>query len=118
MLVVLRGPIHIQEWSYSWILLSIGAILGLAQWLALRIDVARAGWWVAASAVGWPLAVLVQLLPPGYVLRTHGSFASHTWWFTPLTVLAATLAGGVYGALLGRLLVGLLRRTARSEAAA
>ena len=30
----------------------IGAALGIAQWLVLRRHVARAGWWVLASAVG------------------------------------------------------------------
>ena len=30
-----------------------GASVGIVQWLVLRAEVARAGWWVVASTVGW-----------------------------------------------------------------
>lgn len=45
------------------VLVALGAVLGLRQWLALRGRVARAGWWVLASAlaVGTGLAVGFQL---------------------------------------------------------
>ena len=33
----------------------MGATVGLAQWLVLRQQVARAGWWILACAVGWTL---------------------------------------------------------------
>lgn len=32
---------------------SIGILLGLAQWLVLRSQVARSGWWILSSGVGW-----------------------------------------------------------------
>jgi len=32
---------------------TIGASLGLAQWLVLRRQVAQAGWWVLVSVLGW-----------------------------------------------------------------
>lgn len=63
---------------------SIGAIVGLAQWLLLRRQVARGGWWILVCAVGW--AVL------GPVLRDVG----------------AALAGivtGVFGGAAGALVV-------------
>jgi hypothetical protein len=33
-----------------------GAARGIAQWLALRRRFSRAGWWIAATTVGWALA--------------------------------------------------------------
>lgn len=40
-------------------LLLMGAALGVGQWLVLRRDVPRAGWWVAATIAGWGLVALV-----------------------------------------------------------
>lgn len=38
----------------------IGPVIGIAQWLVLRQQVNKAGWWVVVSALGWflPLALL------------------------------------------------------------
>ncbi len=36
----------------------IGLAVGVAQWLMLRRALERAGWWVAANAVGWALGSL------------------------------------------------------------
>jgi hypothetical protein len=36
-----------------------GTLAGAAQWLVLRQHVARAGWWVLASTVGWCVAIPV-----------------------------------------------------------
>jgi hypothetical protein len=33
-----------------------GAVVGLGQWLLLRQDVRRAGWWILATAIGWVIA--------------------------------------------------------------
>jgi hypothetical protein len=61
-----------------------GTLAGVLQWLVLRRQVTRAGWWVLASTVGWVVA-----LPLGDALGPPG-------W-------------AVYGATTGTLLVGLLR---------
>jgi hypothetical protein len=45
------------HWARSmaaWV--AAGAIVGLGQWLCLRKNVRRAGWWVLATATGWCLA--------------------------------------------------------------
>jgi hypothetical protein len=34
-----------------------GAVAGILQWLVLRSQVSRAGWWVLASTVGWALGI-------------------------------------------------------------
>ena len=62
-----------------------GTVAGLMQWLVLRRQVARAGWWVLACTLGWVVAVPVGDLggPPGWA---------------------------VYGAITGAVLVWLLRQ--------
>lgn len=35
-----------------------GAVIGLAQWRVLRKRASRTGWWVLASALGWPVGWL------------------------------------------------------------
>ena len=62
-----------------------GLVAGGLQWLVLRDQVARAGWWVLASSVGWLVALPVGDMtgPPGWA---------------------------VYGAITGTVLVWLLRQ--------
>jgi hypothetical protein len=33
-----------------------GAVVGSGQWLLLRQNVRRAGWWILATAIGWVIA--------------------------------------------------------------
>ena len=65
----------------------IGLVAGVLQWLVLRQTVARAGWWVLASTVGW-----VAGIPIGEMVGWNG-------------------LGAVYGAITGAVLVGLLRQS-------
>lgn len=62
-----------------------GTLVGLMQWRVLRRQVARSGWWVLASTVGWIVAFPLGELggPPGWA---------------------------VYGAITGTMLVWLLRQ--------
>ncbi len=48
-----------------------GTLAGALQWLVLRQHVARAGWWVLASTVGWVLALPVGDMagPPGWAIH-------------------------------------------------
>jgi hypothetical protein len=89
------------------------ALVGTAQWLVLRREIPKAGWWVAATAIGgaigqlgvaysqlWSAAVLgiVQAL----VLRR--SLPNANWW--PLATMLGLLSAGLYSLQGGR--VGLL----------
>ena len=65
-----------------------GTVLGVLQWLVLRRQVARAGWWVLASSVGWVMGGLAS----GITNTTAG-------W---------AVLGIVYGAITGIVLVWLL----------
>jgi hypothetical protein len=82
-------------------LLSIGG----AQWLVLRRHAERAGWWILANAVAWPLGVAVPLL--ALTVLPDG---------TPLPLIAVTGVvsslgmGLVVGAITGLALVRLLAR--------
>ncbi|MCH8876688.1 MAG: hypothetical protein IIA89_07665 [Chloroflexi bacterium] len=66
----------------------VGASVGIAQWLVLRRQVSRPGWWVLASIMG--LAVAFAL---------SGAFA-----------LGGALGLVVYGAITGAVMVWLLRQ--------
>jgi hypothetical protein len=69
-----------------------GAVTGTLQWLILRGQVSRAGWWVLASTVGWGLAIALS----------RGVGASD--------FVAVGVVGAVLGAVTGGALVWLLRQ--------
>jgi hypothetical protein len=74
-----------------------GAVTGTLQWLVLRGQVSRAGWWVLASTVGWGLV--------GAVLGAFPWGVGDTDALVALVVTAAVL-----GAVTGGALVWLLRQ--------
>jgi hypothetical protein len=82
----------------------VGALLGVAQWLALRQAVPRAGWWMPTNALAWTAGMAVIFAAMSFV---HES--------TPVVVLAITwavsgiLAGVVVAAIHGLVLIWLLR---------
>jgi hypothetical protein len=63
-----------------------GTVIGALQWLVLRRQVARAGWWVLASTVGWIVG---------------GPLGGIVGWIA---------LGAAYGAITGTALVWLLRQ--------
>jgi hypothetical protein len=68
------------------IFLLMGSAIGITQWLLLRRRLALAGWWIAASALGWGL---LGLITPGNSLNQYGLF---TLGFLPACATAAMLA--------------------------
>lgn len=68
------------------IFLVMGLAIGITQWLLLRRRLALAGWWIAASALGWGL---LGLITPGNSLDQYGLF---TLGFLPACATAAMLA--------------------------
>jgi hypothetical protein len=68
------------------IFLVMGLAIGIAQWLLLRRRLARAGWWIAANALGWGL---LGLITPGNALDQYGLFILG---FLPACATAAMLA--------------------------
>ena len=85
-----------------------GAALGALQWLVLRRRIARAGWWVLAGGMGW-----ITGAPLGAVLG--GGLSGVLGWSGSGAIDWALTWGGVgvvYGAIMGRVLVWLLRQPA------
>jgi hypothetical protein len=78
----------------GWVVVTIafGAALGIAQWLALRRQLPRTGWWVLISAIGWVTAGLLA-----------GAVSPPEGW---------AVVGAVYGAITGYVLVRLLQQPA------
>jgi len=83
--------------SFTGIVALGGAVTGTLQWLVLRGQFSRAGWWVLASTVGWGLGGSVLGAFPWGVGDTDARVA--------LVVTAAVL-----GAVTGGVLVWLLRQ--------
>jgi hypothetical protein len=53
LLVISWLPVGLREWAG----LPIGLTLGAAQWLVVRRDMPRSGWWIVINALGWLLAM-------------------------------------------------------------
>jgi flagellar motor component MotA len=80
--------------------LAIGLLSGLFQWVILRPQVERSGWWVWATAGGIALAILVAAVILGLVsavgwLRPEDFPSAQSWGVAGATV------GLVYGAMSG-----------------
>ncbi len=74
-----------------------GATLGAFQWSVLRRSVLRAGWWVLASALAWPLAiVLASWIEIGLDYTPLPS-----WGWTLVGLLVFTVAGYIGPAIMG-----------------
>ncbi len=82
----------------GWVLVGVG--IGVAQWVVLRGHVARAGWWVLASVMGWIVGRIAAWFGVGLVA---------------VDVIVGQLMGQVaysvvYGLITGIVLVQLLRQ--------
>lgn len=92
-----------MEWfpMAGWIVIAAvgGAMAGIMQWLILRRQVSRAGWWVLASTVGWAVSVAGLVVLGEEIMD-----------FLALGVGLAGIVG--LGAMTGLALVWLLRQPA------
>jgi len=73
-----------------------GSLAGFGQWIILRGQVQKAGWWIAANAVGWGAGLAATYL---YFRFSYG------WLVT----------SGIAGAVTGAALIWLLRRPATEK---
>jgi len=85
----------------------LGASVGIAQWLILRREVSRAGWWVLASTVGFVVAAALSL--PA-LKKMGGGLLGGAFEIVDFVGLVLSLA--LYGAITGGVLVWLLRQPA------
>lgn len=79
-------------------------LIGGAQWLALRQVTARAGWWILANAIGWPLGVIVSIIGIGLIPDS-----ASVGLMIGMGVASAVMMGVIVGAITGGFLVWLLR---------
>ncbi len=84
--------------------IALGAILGAAQWLALRRYVPKAGWWIPANALAWMLGMVVVFLGTSFIPA-----AGMTVPVALILLLFVVAAGAVVGAVHGLVLIWLLR---------
>lgn len=80
------------------------ASIGFAQWLILRRYIQKAGWWVLANALAWPLGVAVPF--GGIAMVPDGAPAVA---YIVVGVVSGLMMGVVVGAITGMALVWLLR---------
>ncbi|HEX6290148.1 MAG TPA: hypothetical protein VFZ66_13220 [Herpetosiphonaceae bacterium] len=88
--------------------------IGGAQWFVLRQHVARAGWWVLANAIAWPVGVAVPVVALSLLPDDASALL-----MSSAGLVGGLLMGTVVGALTGGVLVWLLsdRLAARSRGA-
>jgi hypothetical protein len=113
--VALLGAATIPLWVVvvACVLIGTGFLLsiGVPQWLVLRRHLPRAGWWVLANAIAWPLGTAVPFV--GLAMVPDGS---SFWVWAVAGIVSGLLMGGVVGALTGLMLVRLwTNRTSRAD---
>jgi len=104
-----RGPSGVEEAMGDVVGLGVfgavtGTSLGIAQWLVLRRQVARAGWWVLVNTVYFTVYFAVGRAVGKAVADLDGSGA-----------LGIFVGVAVYGAITGGVLVWLLRQPVTEE---
>jgi hypothetical protein len=118
----------------------VGAVSGVAQWLILRRQVRRAGWWILASTAGWAVGLTmgdaagkaVGLAVTGAVagavigvaqwLLLRRQVRRAGWWILASTAgwavgdaVGLAVIGAVSGIITGAVLVWLLRQPRRED---
>lgn len=126
-------------WVMGWALtgeaaITIGAVVGIMQWMVLRTLFRQAGWWILASSVGWAAGyAMISILFPSESIVLPGAVIGATmgamqwlvlrrwvyraaWWivisslsWTIGPILGAPFVGAVVGAVTGFALELLLR---------
>jgi hypothetical protein len=84
-------------------------VLGVAQWWILRQQVARAGWWIVANALGWGLGLLGGFIVVvlGFVLEPTLALPGGMFMGG---AIGGAIAGAIGGTISGGVLLWLLRR--------
>lgn len=83
------------------------ASVGIAQWLVIRTEVPRSGWWVLASAVSSAVGFAIIFALPGAMGEAVSYAIAET--------IAAGIGGAVVGTITGGVLVWLLRQSDAKE---
>jgi hypothetical protein len=107
--VAVVGAATVPLWIVVAVCVLLGALfllsIGVPQWLVLRRHLPRAGWWVLANAVAWPVGTAVPFI--GLAMVPDGS---PFWTWAMAGIVSGLLMGVVVGALTGSVLVRLWSR--------
>jgi hypothetical protein len=96
------GVALIPSFALSFLLL--GPVCGVLQWLTLRPQIARAGWWVLAQAASWLVLFIVSAVVGYGAASLLGGVVDD---YLPVSY---AMGGAALGAMTGFVLVWLLRR--------
>jgi hypothetical protein len=77
--------------------------IGTAQWLVLKKHVQKAGWWITANAIAWPLGVATTFIP---ITLVPDGAPIGLWIAAGIT--GGIMMGATVGAITGWFLVKLL----------
>jgi hypothetical protein len=92
----------------------VGAVLGFAQWLVLKVyvrcDISQAAWWMVANALAWSLGLLIAFVGTG--IKKIDVFGSHT---ALIGLATGATMGVVIGGITGIALVWLLQPRLRKH---
>lgn len=116
-------PANRADWINAILFALFPAAIGLAQWSVLRTRASRAGWWIAASAVGgalfWPIYEAVwrtaRALYTEYPIVARHAYFTFSGYGEPSSAeivtwfLQGAVGGAAYGAVSGLALLWLLR---------
>ncbi len=71
----------------------VGTLMGVTQWLFLRKQSPRAGWWIFASTGGWTVGLTLGWLLGGLLRKSTGLFLSEVLGLTLGWFVVATTTG-------------------------
>jgi hypothetical protein len=87
--------------------LLLGPVCGLLQWLSMRHQVARAGWWIVAQTLSWPMLFALS------AVVAYGASAVFGGGVDDYLPVSYAIGGAALGATTGAVLVWLLRAPKR-----
>jgi hypothetical protein len=87
-----------------------GAVLSFAQWLALRKQLPRAGWWIPANMAAWLVGMPIIFGGIDAAQRAQ-SLAATVLVMAVCLFVTGAIVGGIHGAFLVRLAGSADRRT-------
>lgn len=88
---------------------ALGAILGTAQWIALRKHAPKAGWWILANAGAWAIGMVLVFVGTSFIPDS----GAVTLGIITAVVTSVALAGIAVGAIHGLALIWLIRERDR-----
>jgi hypothetical protein len=88
--------------SFALNFLLLGPVCGMLQWLTVRHQIARAGWWVVVQTLGWPMLYAVS------AVAAYGATAAFGGRVDDYLPISYGVGGAALGALTGTVMIWLL----------